>query len=168
MAAPSLHSLAENLCKTLQSQLTLTQQLVELAKAQNEALQKNDIQTLQQGTERQQACLKELGALEQKRIELTCKLAKAVGMKGVPTLMQLLPHLSAPHQEALLALRKALWNVHEELASAHACNRLLLRIGLRYIQFSLQLLTAAALQPARYGTNLNEVATPSFYIDSKA
>jgi hypothetical protein len=168
MSATSTGQLTTSLRKTLQRQLVLSQQLLELAKEQNAALVKNDVALLQQLNERQQACLSEQEALERTRVEIACKLGKAFGLKGVPPLQQLVLHLTKPDQEALLALRKELIRVHDEITSVHERNRLLLRNGLNYIVFSLRLLTAAALQPARYGTNLNEVVTPSFYIDSKA
>ncbi len=50
----------------------------------------------------------------------------------------------------------------------NARNLRLLDNALEYVRFSLEMLTTAALKPARYGTNLAQIAAPTFYIDSKA
>ena len=79
-----------------------------------------------------------------------------------------LPVLPAREQEPLRRLRLQLIDIHQQLERSNRRNRLLLENALDFVRFSLDALTTAALQPARYGTNLAQIAAPSFYIDSKA
>ena len=58
--------------------------------------------------------------------------------------------------------------MHQQLEIVQARNRRLIDNALEYARFSLELLTEAALQPARYGANLARISAPTFYIDSKA
>ena len=79
-----------------------------------------------------------------------------------------MPRCPTREQESLRDLRADLLKLHQQLEIVQARNRRLLDNALEFVRFSLETLTTAALQPARYGTNLKRIAAPTFYIDSKA
>ncbi len=154
--------------RLLQQELTLGKQLAVLAEAESEAIIGNDIGRLEEIQREQRHCLEQMAALEAARMAATRDLAGMLGLDAEPTLSGLLPRLSPREREALDRLRRHLLETQARLEELNARNRRLLEIALEYVRFSLELLTTAALQPARYGTNLASVATPAFYIDSKA
>jgi hypothetical protein len=154
--------------RLLQEELTLSRHLLALAEEQTDVIVANDVKGLTRLQGEQQRCLNQQRALEKARIAAVRDLAWATGLDRVPTLKNLLPGLPAREQQALEQLRLQLLEVHSGLDRVHARNRYLLENALDYVRFSLEALTSAALQPARYGTNLTRVTAPAFYIDSKA
>ncbi len=154
--------------RILQQEATLGKRLLALAQEETDVIVSENVPRLTTLQAEQQQCLKELQPLEQSRAVATRDLAWALGMERVPTLLGLLPALPAPHQSELRALRAELLALHQQLEIAQARNRRLIDNALEYVRFSLDLLTDAALQPARYGANLARLSAPTFYIDSKA
>jgi len=118
--------------------------------------------------ERQRQVLEQQRHQETARIAATRNLAWGLGLERVPPLSELLEALTPQDAGALAQLRDKLLDTHTQLERLNARNRILLNNMLEYVRYSLDVLTSAALQPARYGTNLTQIAAPSFYIDSKA
>jgi hypothetical protein len=154
--------------RVLQQELALGKRMIALAETMTDLLVNQETERLAALEAEQRECREQHEALEQARIAVTRSLAGALGLEGLPTLSELLPLLPAREQEPLKRLRSELLTMQETLARLNARNRRLLDNALEYVRFSLELLTSAALQPARYGTNLASVAAPTFYIDSKA
>ena len=154
--------------RILQQEATLGKRLLALAQEESEVIIADNVPRLTVLQAEQQQCLKEQESLEQARMIATRDLAWALGMERAPTLLGLLPALPIPHQAELRALRAELLALHQQLEIAQARNRRLIDNALEYVRFSLDLLTDAALQPARYGANLARLSAPTFYIDSKA
>lgn len=154
--------------RLLQQELALGKRLLTLGEAETEAIIANDIARLNQINAEQQACLEQQRALDKAREAAARDLAWGLGWERVPPFTELLTRLPEREQSALSDLRLQLLAVQGQLETGNARNRLLLDRALDYVQFSLELLTSVALQPARYGTNLATLATPAFYIDSKA
>ena len=157
-----------SLRRLLQQELTLGKRLLSLLQEETEVIVKNDITRLSALQAEQQECLKEQTTLENSRVISTRDLAWALGLERVPTLPVLIMALPDREQESLRKLRTELLAVNQQLESMQTRNRSLLENALDYVRFSLDLLTEAALQPARYGANLTRISAPTFYIDSKA
>ena len=154
--------------RLLQEELQVSKVLLVLAEQQTDVLVANDVPGLKRLQAEQQRCIDRRRVLEQERIAAVRELAWEAGLDRVPTLKNLLPALPAREQEAMERLRQQLLKVHADLGRVHKRNRGLLESALNYVRFSLHSLTSAALKPARYGTNLNRLTAPAFYIDSKA
>jgi|SRR5579871_4399501 len=154
--------------RLLQEELRLCKNLLALAEQQTDALVANKVHDLTRLQAEQQRCIEQQRALEKERTAVVRNLAWEVGLERVPTLRNLLPNLPQREQEPMEQLRLQLLEVHADLGRVHKRNRHLLESALNYVRFSLEVLTSAALKPARYGTNLTRIAAPTFYIDSKA
>ena len=154
--------------RVLQRHLQLGRELIDLAERQTEALVANDALRLNALEAAQKQCVTQQDTLDLERGVLTRELAFGLGMERVPSLSELLPHFPAREQAAFEALRGDLLLAQAELETLKARNLLLLESALEYTNFSIDALTTAVLQPARYGANLTHIAAPAFYIDSKA
>lgn len=154
--------------RILQQELAIGKRLLGLAQEESEVLIGNDVARLTVLQAEQQQCLLEQQNLEKSRALAARDLAWALGLERVPPLSGLLPSLPAREQTELSGLRAELLACHQQLEIVQARNRRLIDNALEYARFSLELLTNAALQPARYGANLARIAAPTFYIDSKA
>ncbi len=154
--------------RILQQELLLGKQLVALAEEESEVIIRGDVSRLAALEMEQRHCVEEQTGLENARMTATRTLAFALGMERIPTLSGLLPALPARDQDVISQLRVQLLETQGRLDSLNVRNRGLLENALEYVRFSLDALTTATLQPARYGVNLACVAAPAFYIDSKA
>jgi hypothetical protein len=154
--------------RILQQELALGKRLLALTQEESDVIVRNDVPRLTALQAEQQRCLAEQNALEQARALATRDLAWAVGMERPPTLSGLIAILPVREQSDLRRLRADLLALHQQMEIVQARNRRLIDSALEYARFSLELLTGAALQPARYGTNLARLYAPTFYIDSKA
>ena len=154
--------------RILQQELALGKRLLNLTQEESDVIARNDVPRLNALQAEQQQCLAEQSALEQARALATRELAWNLGMERPPTLSALIAALPAREQPDLRSLRADLLTLHQQMEIVQARNRRLIDNALEYARFSLDLLTDAALQPARYGTNLARISAPTFYIDSKA
>lgn len=154
--------------RLLQQELALGKCLLALMDAETEAIVASDITRLNQINAEQQTCLEQQRVLDKAREAAARDLAWGLGFERVPPFVELLTRLPENDQRALGDLRLQLLAIQGQLETGNVRNRLLLDRALDFVRFSLELLTSAALQPARYGTNLATLATPAFYIDSKA
>lgn len=154
--------------RVMKQQLCRAGQLLDLAHQLNHALQDDDVTELQDICLQQQVCLKSLDTLEKARIGIVQRLTVTSAAEKPCTLEQLMPHLPNNDRNALTAIRAEMMHIRENLELLQQQNRMLLTNAVHIVEFSLFALTEAALQPARYGTNLAQIAAPSFYVDSKA
>ncbi|HLK57574.1 MAG TPA: flagellar protein FlgN [Chthonomonadaceae bacterium] len=154
--------------RLLQQELTLGKRLVALAEEESAAIVAGDVSRLNALAMEQRRRVEEQQALETVRIGVTRELAWKHGIERYPTLSILLPTLPAQEQQAMKRLRQELLETEEELKRLNSRNAQLLTQALDFVEFSIKALTSAALQPARYGSNLAHVIAPAFYIDSKA
>lgn len=165
MPRPNAHPSA--LRRVLQQELALGQRMLTLAEDQTEALVENDLDRLNAIQADQQRAVAEHEPLEKARQALVRDLAWMAGMDRAPNLAMLMPHLPHREQETLGRLRRQILDVEMQTQRANARNRRLIESALEFAQFSLKVLTTAALQPARYGTNIATLAAPTFYIDNR-
>ena len=154
--------------RILQRHLKLGRELIELAERQTEALVCNDVPRLNALEAAQKQCVTQQDTLDLERGVATRELSFALGMERIPSLSELLPHFPARDRAAFETLRGELLAAQTTLESLKNRNLLLLESALETTNFSIDALTSAILQPARYGANLTHIAAPAFYIDSKA
>jgi hypothetical protein len=157
-----------SLRRILQQELLIGQRLVEISQAESEAIIANDITRLSALELEMRQRLEEQEKLESARLIAVRDLAWALGMEGIPTLSLLLPHLPVVERDGLSRLRVQILETQSTLDALTVRNRSLLDCVLEYVRFSLRMLSEATLTPARYGTNLAAISTPTFYVDSKA
>lgn len=165
---PRANTTPATLRRILKQELVLGQKLLTLTQEESDVIVSNDVERLTALQSEQQKCLGEQQELERSRAVATRDLAWNLGLERVPPLSGLISALPVREQEGLLALRADLLRLHQQLEIVQARNRRLLDNALEYVRFSLDVLTSAALQPARYGANLKRLTAPTFYIDSKA
>ena len=154
--------------RILQQELQTGKSLVSLAEEASAIIIAGEAEKRPALEARQRQVLELQRVQEAGRIAATRDLARGLGMERVPTLSELLKALPPQQATALSHLRARLLDTQAQLVQLNARNRLLLDNMLADVRFSLEALTTAALQPARYGTNLTQIAAPAFYIDSKA
>lgn len=165
---PRPHTNSSALRRILQQELLVGRRMVALAEEESEALIAGDVPRLTPLLIEHQQTLEQQEVLETARQSATRELAWACGQERATTLLDLLPALPAREQDALSQLRVQLLETHGQLEVLNRRNRDLLETSLDIVRYSLDALTSAALQPARYGTNIARIAAPAFYIDSKA
>ena len=159
---------AAALRRVMQQHLKLAREMIELARSQTEALVANNTPRLNALEAALKQCVTQQDTLDLERGVVTRELAFSLGMERVPALSELLPHFPTREQAEFAALREELLDAQAILETLKSRNLLLLENALEYTNFSLDALTSALLQPARYGANLTHIAAPAFYIDSKA
>jgi flagellar biosynthesis/type III secretory pathway chaperone len=153
--------------RILQQELLLGKRMIEIAEAQSEAIPRRDMARLSQLELEMRQISDQMEGLESLRIAATRALAFALGMETVPPLTTLLPKLPIRDQQALAQIRTQILETQSRLDTLSTRNKILLESALDFVQFSLQVLTEAAFQPARYGTNPASIVPPTLYIDSK-
>ena len=154
--------------RLMQQHLKLGRELIELATRQTEALVANDVPRLNALEAAQKQCVTQQDTLDLERGVVTRELGFSLGMERVPSLSELLPHFPSRERAEFEVLRRELQAAQSTLETLKSRNLLLLENALEYTNFSIDALTTAILQPARYGANLTHIAAPAFYIDSKA
>jgi hypothetical protein len=157
-----------NLRRILQNQLAIARRLEALAEKTTEALVANDVERLREIGEAQRSNLEQQAELEETRATVAKDLAAAIGRPEGERLVDLLPHLPEREAESLDWLRRQIIESGTRIGAMNEKNRRLLDVALDVSRNSIDIITSAALQPARYGTNLAAMATPTFYVDSKA
>lgn len=165
---PQQNGSAATLRRIMQLELTTGRALVALARNAQRALVAGDPGQLDVLQPQQRSLVERQIALEAERQHATASLALRLGLDGVPTLSDLLRLLGPADAAALAALRTQMLQTERTMAALNQSNTELVESALGFVKFSLNALTTAALRPARYGVNMNQLAAPSFYIDSKA
>ena len=153
--------------RALNQQLQLCKRLLAVCEEQTQALIVNDLEKLRELEAEQRLYIEQQFQQEQIRVEAVTSLAKALDLPELPSLADLLPHLPERESEPLGQLKKELMTVLTRLEDVQSRNVQLLQNAQEYVRFSLELITGAMLQPARYGSNFHAVVAPSFYVDSR-
>ena len=154
--------------RILQQEVISGNSLIALAEEASASIINGETDKLAPLEQRQRQVLDQQRIQESARISATRDLAWGLKLDRVPPLSELIGVLPPTDASDLAKLRGQLLELHTHLERVNSRNRLLLDNMLAYVHFSLDVLTSAALQPARYGTNLTQVSAPTFYVDSKA
>ncbi len=153
--------------RILQQELALGKRMALITQDETDALVENNAALVATLESELRQCMSQHAVLEACRVNAIRELAWAMQMQTLPTFGNLLAELPAKDSESLEKLRDEIMNTQRVLEILNARNRVLLDNLLEYVRFSLNAITSAALQPARYGSNLVRIATPAFYVDSR-
>lgn len=85
----------------------------------------------------------------------------------IPPLSRLLNRLSSSEARRLSVIRDNIIKTNIELKTVNERNRVLLQNAVEYVRYTMQYLSNAALQPAKYGINPNALIKPVFYLDQR-
>ncbi|ABZ83372.1 hypothetical protein HM1_1202 [Heliomicrobium modesticaldum Ice1] len=158
--------LFQRLDELLSAQQRMMQGLLRLAKRQEEAIKKSDIQEIQKNTEMQQVLILQSGQLEQQRLKLCAEIIAHLGIadastsetvpgqaarqavqKPTPsasmTMTELLPHLPGEWRTKLQAALTEMQGAVERLRQQNARNEEMLRLSLGFIDQFYDMLTQA-------------------------
>ncbi len=153
--------------RILQQEVLNGKRLIEIAMAQTNAITRRDLSRLSQLEMEMRQCLDVQEALDLSRTTTTRDLAVSLGMETIPSLSGLLTKLPQRDRVMLSQLRTQILEIQGQLDTLSARNKALIHTALDFVRFSLDVLTEAAFQPARYGTNPASLSTPTLYIDSR-
>lgn len=153
--------------RILQQEVLNGKRLIELTTAQTDAITRREMSRLSHLEMEMRQCLDVQETLDVSRTTTTRDLAVSLGMETVPNLSGLLPKLPQRDRVVLSQLRTQILEIQAKLDTISARNKALIYTALDFVRFSLDILTEAAFQPARYGTNPASLAVPTLYIDSK-
>ncbi len=153
--------------RILQQELSLGKRMAALVQEETDALVANNAEVVSIIEAELRACTAQHMLLESARITTIREIFRGLQLESAPTFSNLLAVLPPKDSFSLEKLRADILITQRTLEALNSRNRLLLDNLLEYVRFSLDAITSAALQPARYGSNLVRIATPAFYIDSR-
>jgi flagellar biosynthesis/type III secretory pathway chaperone len=131
----------EPLHSLLGMQLKVNQQLLALAEEQRRSIIENETEKLDGLVQRQAAQLRQLAALEKKRLDFTAHLPAALGLPERPlTLSELIAYAEPAQQPGLRSLLEEFADLLARLKEANNTNKLLLQTNIELSELMLSLL----------------------------
>lgn len=164
---PRPNTNVNTLRRILQQELALGRRMASIAQEETDALVNNNAALVAILEAELRQCTTQHAVLETARANTVRELSWALQMESFPTFGNLLAALPSRESESLEKLKDEILTIQRALEILNSRNRILLDNLLEYVRFSLDAITTAALQPARYGVNLVRIATPAFYVDSR-
>lgn len=141
-------SLMEELISTLSQEKELYLALLPIAEEKTKAIVANDLEKLQEITDREQTAVSKISALERKREEVITNMGIVLGRKPQDlTLAELIriTEKQPKDQAALAGLKDALGTAVKKLADVNERNNVLIRHSLDMIQFNMNLLQSTRM-----------------------
>ena len=141
-------SLMEELISTLSQEKELYLALLPIAEEKTKAIVANDLEMLQEITDREQTAISKIGVLERKREEVITNMGIVLGRKTQDlTLAELIriTEKQPKDQAALAGLKDALGTAVKKLADVNERNNVLIRHSLDMIQFNMNLLQSTRM-----------------------
>ena len=153
-------SLMEELISTLSQEKELYLALLPIAEAKTKAIVANDLEMLQEITDREQTAISKIGVLERKREEVITNMGIVLGRKPQDLTLAELIRITEkqPKDRAALAeLKDALGTAVKKLADVNERNNVLIQHSLDMIQFNMNLLQSTRMvQGNNYTKNAGE------------
>ena len=141
-------SLMEELISTLSQEKELYLALLPIAEEKTKAIVANDLEKLQEITDREQESVGRISALERKRDEVITNMGIVLGRKPQElTLAELIrvTEKQRSDQAALTELKDALGKAVKRLADVNQRNNVLIQQSLEMIQFNMNLLQSTRM-----------------------
>ena len=141
-------SLMEELISTLSQEKDIYLTLLPIAEEKTKAIVKNDLEKLQQITEREQETVNRINALERKRDEVITNMGIVLSRKPQElTLTELIriAEKQPKDRDALSELKDALGTTVKKLADLNERNNVLIRQSLDMIQFNMNLIQSTRM-----------------------
>ncbi len=141
-------SLMEELISTLSQEKDIYLTLLPIAEEKTKAIVKNDLERLQQITEREQEAVNRINALERKRNEVITNMGIVLSRKPQElTLAELIriAEKQPKDRDALSELKDALGTTVKKLADLNERNNVLIKQSLDMIQFNMNLIQSTRM-----------------------
>ena len=156
-----MNTILERLEQVLKAELDTHSALVVTARAFNQALKEENIESIQQHRAAHDEALCKIEKLEEQRIECCSVLAQSFGFsKKQLKLAQLLDKIPEAWRARLSAVRQALKSKITELSKLTISNRILLEEGLRIIEHTFSLVQQGSNKYAGYGKRGQSMVGP--------
>ena len=143
-------SLTEELIRVLQEEQDIYQQLIPVSEAKAKVIVKNDLQTLQEITAREQQAVEKLNALERRREEIVVDMGtvlnrdpRTLKLKNMVKILEKRPE----EQKKLAELYDLLTASMKRLSEVNERNKLLINQSLEMIQFEMNLIQSTKMAP---------------------
>ena len=152
------NGLLENFIKALQYECAIYQGLLKIAEKKTDCLINNDITALLALVEEEKKAAAQTSQLNSVREQLLTKYCKQTGQdfKNM-TLQKLARQVPEPYNKQLADIRAKISDAVAKLSSRNDLNRQLTDNGMKYIDFSLQLISSSGPETPVYGSSGQEV-----------
>ncbi|WFR56811.1 flagellar protein FlgN [Anaerocolumna sp. AGMB13025] len=149
-------SLIEELIDTLQQEYEIYKKLIPIAENKTEVIVSNDLITLQDITEREQAMIEAINALERKRDEVVINIGTVVnkdpGTIHIRTVIQILEK-QPKEQKQLSEIHDNLKNTIQRLVEINNHNKSLIQQSLEMIEFNMNFIQSTRMSPGNLSYN---------------
>lgn len=135
------HADFEPIHALLEQQLAQYTKLLALAEEMRECMINLNVETLEKLVRAQTVQLRQIEALEKKRLSATEALYAALKLSGPRTLTELIPYAAGAEQAELQKLRDAFAELIPQLTAANAANKALLQTNMDLNEMMLNLIT---------------------------
>lgn len=151
-------SLMENLIKTLQYECKTYQKVLKAAEEKTDCLITNNIAALSNITEKESKEAERAAQLNTLREQLIASICEETGQSFKTfTLAKLIETVDEPYKKQLADCRQSIGNVLVKLLARNGINQKLLENSVKYIDFSLQLMSSPGSAVQTYGKSGQEV-----------
>jgi Mg2+ and Co2+ transporter CorA len=150
--------LLENLIKTLQYEWRTYSGLLKTEEKKTDCLIKNDIKTLNEITEEEKKAVEQVRMLSSAREQLLAKFCDDNGQDYKTfTLTKLIEQVDDPYKKQLKDIGQKLNAAVNKLSARNKINQKLTENAIKYIDFSLQLISSPGPETPSYGRTGHEV-----------
>jgi len=136
-----LDSLKQDLMTILQEEVEAFRSLRDLLTEEQEALVRDDVETIRSAAERQERVAEEIRLIEARRLHVVRSIGGRCGLRDDPlTLTRISGLCEKEDGERMRAMRGELLDLHADIRQKNRNNALLIRHAMRYVDRTLQLL----------------------------
>lgn len=138
-----MRELELKLKSTINRELELYRDVLELAKRKTEILKASSVAELELLTLEERACVEEINKIEMEREKTVRGLADSLGVNERLDLSAMSKHFSEEGRAEFETLKNEFADIIESLKSVNKLNETLIKDSLEYIDFSLNIMTSA-------------------------
>ncbi len=143
-------SLIDELIDTLEKEYEIYQQLIPIEAEKTQVIVKNDLNSLQEITAKEQIEVEKINALERKREEVILNIKTVINRKSedmnLKTLIELMGK-QPKEQKALSAIHDKLKSTVEQLVQINNRNKMLIQQSLEMIEFNMNFIHSTRMAP---------------------
>ena len=149
---PQIQATLDTLEQIMVRQFNLLQELLNLTRAERDALYRNDAMLLVPLVERKEALLDQIVLLEDQRRMHTERLSQYLhtGIGAAPSLHQILPHVPSPRAERLQRLSEGILSLASQVRQTNEHNALLVTNAIEWVSTTQDFILSLYTQPGGY------------------
>ncbi|MCX8023706.1 MAG: flagellar protein FlgN [Thermanaerothrix sp.] len=149
---PQFQAVLEALEKVMVRQFNLLQELLNLTRAERDALYRNDTTLLMPLVERKEALLDQIVLLEDQRRMETERLSQYLraGIGEAPSLQLLFPHIPSPRSERIQRLSEGILSLADQVRQTNEHNALLVTNAIEWVSATQAFILGLYTQPEGY------------------